>query len=180
MPTDPQSFTFLIGLARGLLAQVTGRDGLEMRPVEVRAAVIARLAAGVRVLASFVRRLLVLMALSFEHGLVDRAMRLCSPQAPRHSMALCVAHGLCVGFLDRQTSLSSTITAGVRSMAGLPARWEQHVQVQAPKRQSGMSLRQNRAGVSALETLVSVTHLANCATTTVLQSPLGIVSLGLR
>jgi hypothetical protein len=43
-----------------------------MRPVEVRPALIGRLAAGVRVLASFVRRLLVLMALSFEHGLVDR------------------------------------------------------------------------------------------------------------
>jgi hypothetical protein len=75
MPTEPHSFTFQIGLARSLLAQVTGRDGLDMRPVEVRPAVIGRLAAGVRVLASFVRRLLVLMALSMEHGLVDRIDR---------------------------------------------------------------------------------------------------------
>lgn len=74
MPPDTQSFTFLIGLASSLLAQVMGRDGLTMRPVEVRPAVIDRLAAGVRVLASFVRRLLVLMALSFEHGLADRVM----------------------------------------------------------------------------------------------------------
>jgi hypothetical protein len=72
MPSDATSFTFLLGLAHSLLAQVTGRDGLDDRPGSLRPAVMRRLESGVRVLASFVRRLLVLMALSLEHGLVDR------------------------------------------------------------------------------------------------------------
>lgn len=75
MPPEAHSFTFLIGLARSLLSRVIARDGLDMRPLEVRPAVIGRLAAEVAVLASFVRRLLVLMALSMEHGLVDRIDR---------------------------------------------------------------------------------------------------------
>lgn len=75
MSPEPHSFTFLMGLARSLLARVTARDGLGMRPADVRPAVVGRLAAGVAVLASFVRRLLVLMALSMEHGLVDRIDR---------------------------------------------------------------------------------------------------------
>jgi hypothetical protein len=72
MTSDATSFAFLLGLARSLLAQVTAADGLVDRPARPRPAVIRRLASGVRVLASFVRRLLVLMALSMEHRLVDR------------------------------------------------------------------------------------------------------------
>ena len=72
MPSDITSFAVLLGLARSLLAQVSALDGLSDRPARVRLAVVRRLASGVRVLASFVRRLLVLMALRLEHGLVDR------------------------------------------------------------------------------------------------------------
>jgi hypothetical protein len=82
MPFDAQSFSFLITTARDLLAQVTGRNGVWARPVEVGPAIVRRLASGVAVLASFVRRLLVLMALSMEHGLVDKvdpAMPLARP-----------------------------------------------------------------------------------------------------
>lgn len=75
MTPDTHSFSFLLATARSLLGQVTGRDGLVDRPVHVRAAAIRRLASGVRVLASFVRRLLVLMAFSLEHRLVDRIDR---------------------------------------------------------------------------------------------------------
>jgi hypothetical protein len=83
MSPEAGSFSFLLGLARSLLLQVTARDGLDVRPVEVCPAVIGRLAAGVAVLASFVRRLLVLMALSMEHGLVDRIDR-ATPLARPH------------------------------------------------------------------------------------------------
>ncbi|MCU0882652.1 MAG: hypothetical protein MUF14_08310, partial [Hyphomonadaceae bacterium] len=48
------------------------RDRVADRPKHLRPVEMGRLVTGVRLLASFVRRLLVLMALSFEHGLVDR------------------------------------------------------------------------------------------------------------
>lgn len=59
MSFDPSSVSFLIGLARNLADQV-------------RLAHRRKLAGGVRLLASFVRRLLILMALAMEARLVDR------------------------------------------------------------------------------------------------------------
>jgi hypothetical protein len=68
-------FAMLVATARDLLSAVSARDGVFARPAHPRVAVLGRLASGVRVLAGFVRRLLVLMALAMEHGLVDRVDR---------------------------------------------------------------------------------------------------------
>ena len=76
------SFAFLTGTAQALLAQVIYRDRLADRPQQLRAAVIGRLASGVRLLASFVRRLLVLMALSMEHDLLDKIDPAAMPPRP--------------------------------------------------------------------------------------------------
>jgi hypothetical protein len=65
------SFTFLINTAQSLVAAVTTRDSLHIRPALARQAVAARLRSGMIVLRAFLRRLIILIALELEWGLVD-------------------------------------------------------------------------------------------------------------
>jgi hypothetical protein len=65
------SFAFLIATVQSLVAAVTTRDSLHLRPALARKAVAARLAGGLRLLRAFLRRLIILIALELEWGLVD-------------------------------------------------------------------------------------------------------------
>jgi hypothetical protein len=75
----PASFAFLITTAQSLAAAVNTRDSLHLRPQTARKAVAARLASGLRVLRAFVRRLIILMALELEWGLVDKRAEMKRP-----------------------------------------------------------------------------------------------------
>jgi hypothetical protein len=65
------SFAFLIATAQSLAAAVTTRDNLHIRPPSAREAVAARLVTGLRLLRAFLRRLIILIALDLEWGLID-------------------------------------------------------------------------------------------------------------
>ena len=65
------AFTFLIATVQSLVAAVNTRDNLHLRPPVAYKAVAARLASGLRVLRAFLRRLIILIALDMEWGLVD-------------------------------------------------------------------------------------------------------------
>jgi hypothetical protein len=65
------TFTFLITTAQSLVAAVTTRDNLHLRPALARKSVAARLRSGMILLRAFLRRLIILMALEMEWGLVD-------------------------------------------------------------------------------------------------------------
>jgi hypothetical protein len=67
----PASFAFLISTAQSLVAAVTSRDNVYLRPALARQAVAKRLRSGMIVLRAFLRRLIILMALDMEWGLVD-------------------------------------------------------------------------------------------------------------
>jgi hypothetical protein len=66
------SFAFLITTAECLADDVRARDRLYLRPPLACKAVAARLRSGLIVLRAFVRRLIILMALEMEWGLVDK------------------------------------------------------------------------------------------------------------
>jgi hypothetical protein len=69
----PQSdFTRLIATAQSLAAMVNTRDDLHLRPEIARKSVAARLVSGLIVLKTFLRRLIILIALDLEWGLVDK------------------------------------------------------------------------------------------------------------
>jgi hypothetical protein len=65
------SFAFLIATAQSLADAVWVRDNVYLRPAFARKAVAARLASGLIVLRSFLRRLIILIALKLEWNLVD-------------------------------------------------------------------------------------------------------------
>jgi hypothetical protein len=65
------AFTMLIATAQNLVAAVNTRDDLHLRPEVARKAVAARLVSGLAVLRAFLRRLILLIALDLEWGLVD-------------------------------------------------------------------------------------------------------------
>jgi hypothetical protein len=65
------SFTMLITTAQSLVAAVTTRDNLHIRPAFARKSVAARLRSGMIVLRAFLRRLIILIALDMEWHLVD-------------------------------------------------------------------------------------------------------------
>jgi hypothetical protein len=66
------SFAFLIATAECLADNVRARDHVYLRPAMACKAVAARLRSGLIVLRAFVRRLIILMALEMEWGLVDK------------------------------------------------------------------------------------------------------------
>jgi hypothetical protein len=69
---NPSStFAFLITTAQSLVAAVTTRDNLHLRPALARKAVAARLRSGMILLRAFLRRLIILMALEMEWHLID-------------------------------------------------------------------------------------------------------------
>jgi hypothetical protein len=71
-PMNPlASFAFLIATAQSLVDAVSARDAVYLRPATARQAVAMRLASGLAVLRHFLRRLLILIALDLEWGLVD-------------------------------------------------------------------------------------------------------------
>jgi hypothetical protein len=65
------SFAILIATARSLLAAVSTRDDLHIRPPFARKSVAARLASGLALLRAYLRRLIILIALDLEWHLVD-------------------------------------------------------------------------------------------------------------
>jgi hypothetical protein len=68
----PQSnFTRLIATAQSLAMMVNTRDNLHLRPEIARKSVAGRLVTGLIVLKTFLRRLIILIALELEWGLVD-------------------------------------------------------------------------------------------------------------
>jgi hypothetical protein len=67
----PSNFTRLIAVAQSLVAMVNTRDNLHLRPETVRKAVAARLVSGLIVLKTYLRRLIILIALDLEWGLID-------------------------------------------------------------------------------------------------------------
>jgi hypothetical protein len=70
--TTPTSFAMLIATAKMMVDMVTTRDNLHLRPHVVRKAIARRLAGGLAVLRTFLRRLIILIALDLEWGLVDK------------------------------------------------------------------------------------------------------------
>jgi hypothetical protein len=66
------SFAILIATAQSLAAAVNTRDQLHLRPPVACKAVAMRLASGLVVLRAFLRRLVILIALELEWGLVDK------------------------------------------------------------------------------------------------------------
>jgi hypothetical protein len=72
-PMNPlASFAILIATAQSLADAVWVRDNLYLRPTLATKAVAARLASGLIVLRSFLRRLIILIALKLEWDLVDK------------------------------------------------------------------------------------------------------------
>jgi hypothetical protein len=67
----PSNFTRLIATAQNLVAMVNTRDSLHLRPDYARKSVAARMKSGLIVLKTFLRRLIILIALDLEWGLVD-------------------------------------------------------------------------------------------------------------
>jgi hypothetical protein len=65
------AFSMLIATAQSLAAAVGVRDELYLRPAFARKAVAARMVTGLRLLRAFLRRLVILIALDLEWGLVD-------------------------------------------------------------------------------------------------------------
>jgi hypothetical protein len=65
------SFTMLIATAQSLASAVTARDNVHFRRATERKAVAQRLISGLRILRSFLRRLIILIALELEWSLVD-------------------------------------------------------------------------------------------------------------
>jgi hypothetical protein len=65
------TFAFLINTAQSLADAVNTRDSLHLRPPFALKAVAARLVSGLIVLRAFLRRLVILIALDLEWGLVD-------------------------------------------------------------------------------------------------------------
>jgi hypothetical protein len=65
------SFAFLINTAQSLVDAVRARDNVYLRPAMARKAVAERLRSGLIVLRHFLRRLIILIALDLEWGLVD-------------------------------------------------------------------------------------------------------------
>jgi hypothetical protein len=65
------NFTRLIATAQSLAAMVNTRDDLHLRPEFARKSVAGRLVNGLIVLKTFLRRLIILIALDLEWGLVD-------------------------------------------------------------------------------------------------------------
>jgi hypothetical protein len=71
-PMNPlASFAFLIATAQSLASAVSARDAVYLRPATARQAVAERLKSGLIVLRHFLRRLIILIALDLEWGLVD-------------------------------------------------------------------------------------------------------------
>jgi hypothetical protein len=72
-PMNPlASFAFLIATAQSLAAAVITRDNLHLLPHLARKSVAVRFAGGLRLLRAFLRRLVILIALDLEWGLVDK------------------------------------------------------------------------------------------------------------
>jgi hypothetical protein len=81
MPMNPlTSFAFPMATAHRLLAAVITRDNLHLRPHLARKSVAARLKSGISVLKAFLRRLIILMALELEWGLVDKRKPMTRPK----------------------------------------------------------------------------------------------------
>jgi hypothetical protein len=91
------SFTFLITTAQSLAAAVQTRDNLHMRPPLARKSVAARLAGGMRLLRAFLRRLIILIALDLEWGLVDKRGEMKRPHGRKSKSSA----GFSLGGLDR-------------------------------------------------------------------------------
>jgi hypothetical protein len=66
------NFTRMIAVAQSLAAMVNTRDNLHLRPETARQSVAGRMKAGLNVLKTFLRRLIILIALELEWGLVDQ------------------------------------------------------------------------------------------------------------
>jgi hypothetical protein len=90
------SFAFLIATAQSLAAAVNTRDNLHLRPSFARKSVAARLVSGLRLLRAFVRRLIILIALDLEWGLVDARGVMKRP----HGRKSISAGGFALGGLD--------------------------------------------------------------------------------
>ena len=87
------AFTFLIATAASLVAAVNTRDNLHLRPPVAYKAVAMRLASGLRVLRAFLRRLIILIALDMEWGLVDTRGEMKRPHG-RKSVSSCAKFSL--------------------------------------------------------------------------------------
>jgi hypothetical protein len=98
-PMNPlASFAMLIATAQSLASAVNARDNLYLRPAWARQAVAMRLASGLIVLRAFLRRLVILIALELEWGLVDNRRPMKRPHK-RKSTSRAV---LTLGGLDTQ------------------------------------------------------------------------------
>jgi hypothetical protein len=91
------SFAFLITTAQNLVAAVTTRDNLHIRPALARQSVAARLRSGMIVLRAFLRRLIIAMALELEWGLVDNRGPM---KRPHKRKSLSSSAGLSLTCLD--------------------------------------------------------------------------------
>ena len=87
------AFAFLIATVQSLVAAVNTRDNLHLRPALARRSVAARLASGMRVLRAFLRRLIILIALDLEWGLVDTRGAMKRPHK-RKSASSCAGFSL--------------------------------------------------------------------------------------
>jgi hypothetical protein len=90
------TFAFLIATAQSLVAAVTTRDNLHLRPAIARKSVAARLRSGMILLRAFLRRLIILIALEMEWHLVDTRGAMKRPHGRRRSKSTagCSLQGL--------------------------------------------------------------------------------------
>jgi hypothetical protein len=90
------SFAFLITTVQSLVAAVTTRDNLHIRPLLASKAVAVRLVSGMRLLRAFLRRLVILIALEMEWHLVDTR----GPMKRPHGRKAKSSAGFALGGLD--------------------------------------------------------------------------------
>jgi hypothetical protein len=95
----PSNFTRLIATAQSLASMVNTRDDLHLRPDYARKSVAARLKSGLIVLKTFLRRLIILIALDLEWGLVDKRGEMKRP----HKRKSKPSEGFSLPLLDAQT-----------------------------------------------------------------------------
>jgi hypothetical protein len=82
------AFTMLIATAQSLVDAVGARDDVYLRHATRRQAVAQRLVSGLRLLRAFLRRLIILIALELEWGLVDRRGEMKRPHKRKMKLTL--------------------------------------------------------------------------------------------
>lgn len=94
MNPSPYNLSLALNTASGVLGDVAVRDGLDLHPKHITRAAMARATGGLRAIEAFVRRLLLMLALQFEHEITvdisprEHPKKTPAPRAPKPSNSL--------------------------------------------------------------------------------------------